>query len=345
MPTCCKKNIPSYERNDKFIFLRDASSDKRDHDADSRKVWATKFAEALLAGGLQRPASRVRDCAEALFFAEAEDTSTGEIKLKLKSAPYCKYRHCPICQSRRSLKMKATLMNALPQILDDHPSSRFLFLTLTVQNCEVSHLRETIQGMNAGWKRFINRKDWPALGWIRAVEVTRGKDDSAHPHYHCLLMVPASYFGKGYVPTREWVKRWREAMRLDYDPICDIRVIKPKYEKKEERDLPQTPDLLLQQRLRAMYSAVAETAKYPMKSADLLSASPEWLAEYIRQVNALKFLTSGGALKDVLKDMREGKDEDLVNYAEGGDGAPPRKLVPFHFRNRLKAYARKRNSA
>ena len=338
MPKYCRESIPSHERDAKLIFLRDASSDKRDQQADSRKVWANRFAAALLSSGLPRQAARVRDCAEALFFAEAEDAGTGEIKLRLKSAPYCRYRHCPICQGRRSLKVKAMLMNALPAVLEKYPTARFLFLTLTVRNPSVSDLRETIQAMNKGWQRLVQRKNWPAIGWIRATEVTRKEDDTAHPHFHALLMVPASYFSKGYVPTREWVQRWREVMRLDYDPVCDIRVIRPKQTAKAEIGQDAVDN-----RLRALYSAIAETAKYPTKSVDLLAAGPEWLAEYVAQVNALKFLTSGGVLKGILKDVRESDTENLVNYADGdGAEADPRKLIPFHFRNQLKAYARKR---
>lgn len=343
-------SIPTLKtrRKDGLILLRDASSDKRDQKIDSRKSWGNIFAAALLSAGLDKAAARVRDCAEALFFEEVTDQSTAELALRLYSAPFCKYRHCPICQWRRSLKVKATLMSALPAILEQHPTARFLFLTLTVRNCDLSDLRETIQAMNKGWKRLIQRKDWPALGWIRATEVTRGKDGSAHPHFHSTLMVPASYFsGKGYVPTREWVRRWRDAMRLDYDPVCDVRVIHPKKASKEISKGGTTAASVVDQQMAALYSAIAETAKYPIKSADLLQGGPEWLARYIEQVHALKFLTSGGAFKGIMQDLRTlgAADEDLTHY--GQDGKPkqrvsPENLLAFHFRKPLNAYGRKR---
>ncbi|MDI5424891.1 ROK family protein, partial [Salmonella enterica subsp. enterica serovar Kentucky] len=37
-------------------------------------------------------------------------------------------------------------------------------------------------------------------GWIRTTEVTRGRDGSAHPHFHTLMMVPPSMLsGRDYV--------------------------------------------------------------------------------------------------------------------------------------------------
>lgn len=313
-------------------FLADLSP--RDKPADEHKAWSEKMAAALLPAGLSKQAARVRDCAEAVFFHMHADNKNGEIGLKLHSAPYCHYRHCPTCQWRRSLKAKATVMSALPGILQKYPAARFVMLTLTIRNCPVSDLRETVGAMNAGWKRLILRKDWPALGWLRAVEVTRGKDGSAHPHYHCLLMLPPEYFSRNYLPTKAWVQLWREAMRLDYDPVCDVRIVRVK----PGREMPDGTDA----RLLAVSSAVSEVVKYATKASDLLQGGPEWLREYVEQVRNLKFATSGGVLKGILTDVRP-KNEDLVHVGgeEEVDGAVLDKLA-FHWRTKHQAYARKR---
>lgn len=319
---------------ERLEFLSDSSP--KDKHADEHKAWAEKMAAALDAAGLERPSVRVRDCAEALFFHLLADAH-GEVHFKLHSAPYCKYRHCPTCQWRRSLRNKAIVMSALPDILRKYPTARFVMLTLTVRNCSVSELRETIQTMNKGWQRLIQREDWPALGWIRAVEVTRGQDGSAHPHFHCLLMMSSRYFvGPRYVPTREWVQRWREVMRLDYDPVCDVRLVKAKTPAAEI-----TPGA--DARLAAVHSAVSEVVKYSTKAADLLAGGPEWLATYVEQVRSLKFLTSGGVLKGIFKPVKE-ESEDLVHVGDDEEaaGATIDKLS-FHWRTKHKRYARKRS--
>lgn len=314
-------------------FLSESSP--KDAPMDDHKAWAERLAKALGAAGLQREAVRVRDCAEALFFHLEAEKSTGEILFRLHSAPYCHYRHCPVCQWRRSLRNKAIVMSALPSILERYPTARFAMLTLTVRNCRIEDLRSTIRGMNKGRKRLIERKDWPAIGWLCGVEVTRGKDGSAHPHFHLLLMLPASYFtGRGYVPTREWVQRWREAMRLDYDPICDIRQVKAK---REETPTPQL-------RMAAVTAAVSEVAKYSTKAADLLAGGDDWLRQYVEQVRSLKFLTSGGVLKGIMKSLKEEGDEDLV-HVDGEEPDPDAELfgkLTFHWRVKHRRYARKR---
>lgn len=328
-----------------LILLRDASP--QDATADDHKAWADSMAEALGEAGLLKAAPRVRDCAEALFFDLIADATTGEIRHRLRSATYCHYRHCPICQWRRSLRNKAMLLTNLPRILDQYPTARFVLLTLTIKNCHVSDLRETAKAMTKGFKRLIERKDWPALGWVRAFEVTRGEDGSAHPHYHVLLMVPASYFtGRSYVPKRQWEERWREAMRLDYDPMCDVRTVKvsaKRLEALQEAAAAQGREPTAQElRMAALIGAVSEVAKYSTKASDLLAGGPEWLAQYVEQVHCLKIITTGGALKGIMKDFDESDGDDLVHISEDHIEGEDVGKVAYHWRRKVKAYARKR---
>jgi len=330
---------PKARAADGLQFL--AADSPSDETWDTHRDYGDQLSEMLAAAALPAPAARVRDCAEALFFQLRADSGTGELKWKLRSAPFCHYRHCPICQWRRSLRTKAIVMSALPTILQQYPTARFAMLTLTVRNVPIADLRQTILAMNKGWKRLIERKDWPALGWVRGVEVTAGEDCTAHPHYHALLMLPASYFsGKAYVPTKEWVQRWRQSARLDYDPICDIRAIRVKA-------VSQVPSEGTDARLLAISSAVSEVAKYATKTEDLMGCGPDWLREYVAQVNGLKFLTSGGALKGVLKDVRkkDDEDEDLV-HVDGEDPAEGEAegFLSYHWRRKFKRYARKRDA-
>jgi len=315
-----------------------AADSPSDETWDKHRAYGDQLSDMLAAAALPGAAVRVRDCAEALFFAMRADSGTGELKWKLKSAPFCRFRHCPICQWRRSLKTKAIVMSAIPKILEQYPTARFVLLTLTIKNCSITDLRQTILSMNRGWQRLIQRQDWPALGWIRGVEVTAGVGCTAHPHMHALLMLPASYFGKGYVTTREWVQRWRQVMRLDYDPSCDIRVIRVK---PGIQDATKGTDA----RLLAISSSVSEVAKYATKTEDLMGCGPRWLREYVEQVNGLKFLTSGGTLKGVLKDVRrkKGEDEDLVHVeGEAPVEGEVEGLLSYHWRRKFKRYARKR---
>src|SRR5690554_8117477 len=112
---------------------------------------------------------------------------------------------------------QARFYQSLPSLVESYPKARWLFLTVTVKNCPVSDLRETLQSMNKAWQRLIKRKEFkPVTGWIRTTEVTRGADGTAHPHFHVLLMVPPSWFTRDYVKKMRWVELWQESMKLDY---------------------------------------------------------------------------------------------------------------------------------
>lgn len=244
---------------------------------------------------------RTNDCATRLLFAWADNRDTGETKLKLQQAQFCKVRQCPVCEWRRSMRSVATFFKKVPELEAAYPTHRWLFLTLTVRNCALSDLRSTLADMNRAWKRLVERKDWPALGWIKTVEVTRGHDGSAHPHFHILLLVKPSYFSHGYVTQEKWGERWQAAARLNYTPIIDIRVVKPK-------------DGM------SLHGVAVELLKYGTKVTDAMQ-NPDWLYGITDQLHKMRFLASGGVLKGL---FTEAKTDDELIHADDelGDTEP-----------------------
>jgi len=281
-------------------------------------------------------ANRMHKCAELLEFAWAKPDEHGETKLKLQSAIFCKVRHCPLCSVRRSMGNVRRFFQRLPSLHADFPTSRWLFLTLTVQNVPVSELRTTISGMNKAWKRLIERKDWPALGWIRTVEVTHEYDPSgrhakglpgtgrkgwAHPHFHVLLQVPAGYFSRGYVKQAEWAERWQHALRADYLPVVDVRAVKPKIEG------------------QTLQAAIVETLKYGTKVEDAMRDA-NWLYAITEQLHKLRFLATGGTLAGILKE--EQTDDEMIHAGDGdGEETDDRQGSLFFKYNRPKRQYRK----
>ena len=237
----------------------------------------------------QNYAERVDNCAQLLDFRLVVDEIKHGYKLKLDTAQFCRVRNCSVCQWRRSLMWKAKAYQILPAVLESYPKCRWLFLTLTVRNCLITDLRETLQEMNKSWQRMSQRKIFPAIGWIRSTEVTRGKDNSAHPHFHCLLLVKPGYFGKYYLNQKDWVDLWKSCLRVNYDPVVDIRAVR--------RD--SSPNEL-----------VPEILKYCVKEADLV-ANGEWFIELTRQMHRMRTIATGGVLKDHLKQL-EKEPEDLI---------------------------------
>ena len=155
-------------------------------------------------------------CAQILDFKLVPNLDLGELWLKLSAARFCRVPQCLGCQLRRSLMWKARALRALPLVVEDYPNHRWLFLTLTQKNCSVDELRETVLEMNKSFRRLIRCKQWIIEGWIKSLEVTWGKDGSAHPHFHCLLMVSSNYFSRNYLNYDEWADLWQRLTRLDY---------------------------------------------------------------------------------------------------------------------------------
>lgn len=289
------KNIVAPIIHDETPSLSDLSL--RDQPWDKHRSNSDRVAKHYSGSDFHRYSERMTFCSELLDFT-LKPTDDESYALKLSSARFCRVRHCPVCQWRRSLAWKAKAYKVLPQIVEKYPKHRWLFLTLTQKNCKIIELRETIQLMNKAFKRLTDLKAFPAVGWLKSVEVTRGKDGSAHPHFHCLLMVPGGYFsGRDYLKQAEWVAMWRKCLRLDYDPVLDVQAIK---NGRKPTDL--VPELL----------------KYCTKESDM-TVDREWLLELTRQMHKLRAIATGGVLKEYLRAL-EDEPEDLI-HVDGDDEA------------------------
>lgn len=147
----------------------------------------------------------------------------------------------------------------ISEAIKQYPKGRFLFLTLTVKNVyDGKELDETLKEMTKSFNRLMKYKKVSKnmIGYLRATEVTTNdKDNSFHPHFHVLIMVKSTYFKSGeYLSQENWTQLWKKAMKLEYDPIIDVRAIKPKKDG-----------------LNNVKNAVLETSKYPVKDSDYLT--------------------------------------------------------------------------
>ena len=301
---------------ERFDYLTDYSP--RDRPWDVHRAQAQAVEGVYQGTVFDSLAGRIKGCTGHLGFVWSDpDPTTGELHLKLRSAHFCRVRHCPVCQWRRSLMWQARFLKALPSIEAEYPTARWLFLTLTVRNCKITDLRRTIQDMNQSWHRLIKRREFDSntLGWIRTTEITRGRDDSAHPHFHVLMMVRPSYFTHNYVTQRRWTELWQECARLDYTPIVHVKAVKPKL---GVGSLDQLP----------LRRAVSETLKYAVKPSDM---NDDWLIQLTRQVYHLRFIASGGVLKNVLREGEETeKDLLLADDPSATDASEPDVFFKWH---------------
>jgi len=262
----------------------------------------------------EKRAGNVRYCGTHLEFKPIDE----EMKRLIK-ANFCRVPLCPMCQWRKSLRVFRDVSEVMRIIQLRNVNYVPLFLTLTVKNCTVEDLKSTLDNMFKAWNEFMKNKLRVIVkGWFRSLEITYDGDkkingkryrearkyyderglkvgdenpnyNTVHPHFHAILLVERMYFkSDDYMHTQDWVKLWRRSVRLDYDPVCDIRRVKTSKERKNQ---------------------VADIAKYTYKDAEILT---DKLAEKEKD-NAVQSLSSalhgrrlyayGGIMKEVAAEL------------------------------------------
>ena len=284
----------SIEKNLDVSELRLSKFSQKDKAWDKHRYSADLIANHYRGeADFDKYARRIDSCSQSLGFRLVPNTSLGQLELRLSAARFCRVPRCPICCWRRSLKWKARVLKSLPLIVSDYPSHRWLFLTLTQKNCSTASLRKTVAEMNNSFARLTKLKRWSIDGWIKSLEVTRSQDNDAHPHFHCLLMVPPSYFSRNYINHKEWANLWQKAARLNYKPQVYIRAIS-----KEQDPVILIPEIL----------------KYSLKESDLYK-SKEFLLEVTKQLYKMRSISVGGLLRNYMRKIKE-QPEDLIGKDE-----------------------------
>lgn len=273
---------------------------------------------------------RIYNCARYIEFKRILKTND----LKVHKFYTCKDRLCPGCNPRRSRKIYNQFKKISDYCSDDY---EFIFLTLTVRNCDMGELDDLISHMFGSWKKFCKRTEFKnaVVGWYRALEVTFDHDEiisekkynrsknyfdkiglkigdknpnykKFHPHFHCLLAVNKNYFSsRDYLSQSDFVRLWCESLDVDYVPVVDVRkvhTIKSSDEIKNKSDI------------------ISEVAKYTVKDTDYLIKDNLDLTDLTVYYLALalqgrRLIAFGGELKKIHKKLNldDAIDGDLVN--------------------------------
>lgn len=293
---------------------------------------AHKMANEYLAMAYEdvRPdkAERLRACANELNFEILEDG-----RKKLRSAWFCRVRLCPMCTWRRSLKVAGQMKRIMDHIAATDKPLAYIFLTLTVKNCEDDGLSYTLTQILEAFGRLTKQKTFTDAvhGWYRGLEVTHNLDTKSknyntyHPHIHAVLAVNQSYFkGRQYISQATWSEMWRKSLRVDYSLDVDVRKVKGD-----------------------TAAAVAEAAKYSVKASDIL-VPDDWdlTVNTLRVLDAAldkrRLVAFGGIFKEIhaqlqLDDAEEG---DLVKTSEDPDAGSSWRKYTYAWDSGYRQYGR-----
>ena len=277
-----------------------------------KKERAELLSMVFEAGYNERYAERAGWCGSQLEFnfLEADDTLSNinqavHGKKQLSYANFCQLRTCPVCNARRSAKLAVMLSRCIDAIYDDHPNARFIFLTLTIKNCKASELKDTITLIMESYKRLFKRRsvERAIKGAFRTMEITYNQtEDSYHPHLHVLMAVEPDYFQKTsglYITKDNWIKMWGECLRVDYNPIVDIK------------------------KADSTKKAIKEVAKYAVKDSEYLTIAEEDIDKAVEIVNTFtdalfkrRLIQCSGWFKT---HWNEAEEEDLMHIQDTGE--------------------------
>lgn len=268
-----------------------------------RKIENVRYAEYLSILEFKR-AHDVRGCGEVLRFRKI-----GE-HLKLYQTWFCKKRLCPLCNWRKSMKNSSQLKQIIAEAVAREPKGRFLFLTLTIKNAySAEELRSSLRVLTKAFNKLTRYKKVTKnlLGYLRSTEITVNDEDrSYNQHLHVLLFVKSSYFtgnNTNYIKQAEWTKLWQRALKVDYEPVVHVEIVKANKRKGTG----------------SLQASAEETAKYEVKSSDYMTADDDRNLEVINDLEyalaGTRQISYGGLFKQIKQDLKlEDVDKgDLVH--------------------------------
>lgn len=275
--------------------------------------------------GLDKRAERCADCGTLLEFtpvmAAGGESPKGlppagtqqRTKWHLYKANFCRDRLCPMCSWRRSYKIFGQVSQIMDLIGKNYD---FLFLTLTVPNVTAPELSSKLDELQKGWYKLSNYKRVKSIlkGFFKALEITYNKvSNTYHPHFHIVLAVPKHYFTTSYYIQRDdWLQLWQRAMKDETITQVDVRRAKGKIKGSEISVEGAAAS-------KALASAIAEIAKYAVKSSDYIFKDDELtdsvvgcLADVLTNRRLCAF---GGCFADAHKQLQldDAEDGDLIH--------------------------------
>lgn len=253
---------------------------------DGKRNWRERKFMSLGVADLMRQYDRdrsekIRQCGTYLEFAVAPEGR------KLHHANFCRERMCPMCQWRRTIKLRVQADKIYAAEMAR--GYQHIFVTLTKRNMPGPELSPALDQMCEAFRRWSRSADFKRsfVGYYRAIEVTYNADENTyHPHIHVMLTVPDDYFrpdNPDYWTHDRIMETWRQLLELDYDPTVHVEGVHPREG-------------------QTITAACVELCKYPTKTAQLYSSFVLQTVDYALRNRRL--IQWGGLTADVRREMQ-----------------------------------------
>lgn len=276
---------------------------------EEKKIKSITMARKMMKAGYLKRGLRMENCSQVMSFSKCEDCNNSQIH----HASLCRDKLCPICKWRLATKRYLAMSEILHIASAEYPEAIYQFATLTVPNCDVAALSDTLSDMSKQWNKLMQRVNAKrARGWARSLEITYNpRTKQAHPHFHCIFMYDsqseADLYAAGVVS--DW---------LVLNPACSFKAqsIKQIGKKDLEGDIT---------------AAALEVFKYSTKDEDLDAMPLSIFREFVKQISGKRMVSFGGWLKDCKRMV----DVDMETASDDSDGATCRFCGSSHLHDVL----------
>jgi hypothetical protein len=171
-----------------------------------------------------RERTKITACGKFVTTSVYQNVLTNEFKSKQQNDKFCKSKFCYVCEKIKSQKYQYGLKEVLEKAVLN--GNYIDFLTLTVENCNIDDLSNSLNQFSKDFKKFRDNltKNYGMIGFFKSVEITytnkiylddnnknvytdyetkfdfRNKKEyvevpkekdgkkQAHPHYHLLIV-------------------------------------------------------------------------------------------------------------------------------------------------------------
>lgn len=134
---------------------------------------------------------------------------------------------CPVCAAKIATRRADELADVMRHALES--SCKASMVTLTMRHHEGQRLKDCWDALSTAWRAVVSGKQWVTdsaafglRGWVKAVEVTRGKS-GWHVHIHALMIWDKTVTLQvaRHVADRMWTRWNRALLRRGFDSLRD----------------------------------------------------------------------------------------------------------------------------
>jgi plasmid rolling circle replication initiator protein Rep len=261
---------------------------------EEKKLMSLQMGAKMNAVGETGRAFRMAACGQNFAYNFCDACNNWQ----LENASLCRDRLCPLCMWRLSLRRYARMLLLMREVRENEGDLTYSFVTLTIRNCDVGDLSDTIKAMSTQWNRIMSRRTVKRViaGTARSLEFTYNKQtQQIHPHYHVIV----AWRGEPQMNmlAAEWCAGLAEHTHVDAQNEQLIN--------NNDGDEDVT-------------GAVLETYKYAVKGSDLMAMPLGVFKEFVKQIKGKRLTSFTGDFKlyyNLLfgtKSMDDIEDEERV---------------------------------